>query len=114
VPGLLDVNGRIEGDQAAVGAREQLATAQARVVSSQRQIDAAKTAATLAERESPAQVGEAQAALGVAQARLRQAEAALEQAAKDYARFQGLFAKQVVSAQQLDAAKTTPRPHRCA
>jgi membrane fusion protein (multidrug efflux system) len=86
-------------------AREQFAMAQAREVSTQRQIDAARTVVTLTEREALAQVGEAQAALGAALARRRQAEAELEQAAKDYARYQGLFARQVVSAQQLDAAK---------
>lgn len=158
-PGILETNGRVEGDQAAVGAkiggkivhldvregdhvaagariaalasdqaqaqreqaehiehtaREQLAVAQARVVSMQREVEAAETAVTLAEQESHARIGAAQAALGTAQARLRQAEADLAQAAKDYARYQGLFAKQVISAQQLDAAKTADDVARAA
>jgi HlyD family secretion protein len=150
--GILDTSGRIEGDQAAVGAkiggkivrlavhegehleagaliaqlasdqtqaqlaqaehvthtaREQLVAAQARVVSAQSQVEAAETAVKLAAQESQAWIGEAQAAVEAMRARRRQAEADLEKAAKDYTRYQGLFAKQVIAAQQLDTAKAT-------
>lgn len=157
--GILTVHGRIEGDQAAVGAkiggkivhlavregeqvasgaliatlaseqaqaqldhathvahtaREQVTAAQARVASMQSQVEAAATAIRLAQEESQAWIGEAQAALEAARARLRQAEADQEKAAKDYARAQGLFARQVIATQQLDAAKATDAVARAA
>ena len=150
-PGILMVNGRVEGDQVAIGAkvagkiarlavhegarvkagalvaelaseqlqaqlqhaehtlhtaREQLAAAQARVVSIERQIAGTQIAVRLAEQESQAQIGEAQAALEAARAQLRQATADFKQASNDYTRYQGLFAKKVIAAQQLEQAKT--------
>jgi HlyD family secretion protein len=148
--GVIVVNGRIEGDQAAVGAkvggkvvhlairegdqvtagepiaqlaseqtqaqleqakhivhtaREQLTAAQARVAAVRSEVATAQTAIKLAHQESQAWIGEAQAALETARARLRQAEADLEKAANDYTRYRELFAKKVIAAQQLDAAK---------
>ncbi len=156
-PGILEVNGRVEGDQAAVGpkvggkivrltvregnrlesgeiiaelasdqvqaqleqaehvlhtAREQLAETQARVISLQRQLEGAKVAVRLAKLESQASIGEAEAALGAARALLRQTEAGLEKAAKDYARYRKLFAKEAIAGQRLDEAKAAEEAAR--
>ncbi len=149
-PGILEASGRIEGDQAAVGAKvggkivrlsaregdsleagaliaelasdqlvaqlaqaehilhtaqERLVEARSRVVAVQRQHEGAELAVTLAERESRARVGEAEAGLAAARARLRRAEADTEKATNDFTRSRGLFARELIAAQQLDEAK---------
>jgi HlyD family secretion protein len=149
-PRVLEVSGRVEGDQAAVGAkvggkivrlavregdrvgagepiallaseqaraqleqaehglhtlRERLVEARARVGAAERQVEAARIATRLAARESEARIGEAEAALGAARARLAQAEAELEKAAKDHGRYEELYARELIAAQQLDQAK---------
>ena len=158
-PGVLAASGRIEGDQAAVGAkvggkivrltvresdrlqggspiaelaseqvlaqlqqaehmlhtsREQLAEAQARVVSAQRHAEVAAIAVTLAEQESQARIGEAEAAGGAVRARLREAEANLEKVARDHARYRELFGRELIAAQQLDQAKAADEVGRAA
>ena len=82
-----------------------LGTARARLGSAQRQAEAAEIAVSLADRESRARIGEAEAALGAGQAQVRQAEADLDKAAKDYARYRELFARELIAAQQLDQAR---------
>jgi HlyD family secretion protein len=150
VSGVLQVSGRVEGEEAAVGARaggriarmparegqrlaageliaelvseqleaerqraehtlhaarEQLIEARARVGTTDRQVEAARIAVTLAERESRARIAEAEAALGTAGARLRQAQADQGKVGRDYRRTRELFARQLIAAQQLDEAK---------
>src|SRR5262249_36853295 len=53
-------------------------------------------------------------ALGAARAGLRQAEADQEKAAKDYARYRELFARELIAAQQLDQAKAADAVARAA
>ncbi|MBI3456309.1 MAG: efflux RND transporter periplasmic adaptor subunit [Candidatus Rokubacteria bacterium] len=158
-PRGLEVSGRVEGDQAAVGAKvggkivrlavreadrvragepiaqlaseqaqaqleqarhglhtlhERLAEARARVVAAEREAEAAGIATQLAAREAEARVGEAEAAVGAARARLAQAEADLERAAKDHERYQALFARELIAAQQLDQAKAAATVARAA
>jgi HlyD family secretion protein len=150
-PAVIETSGRVEGDQAAVGAKvggkivrlavresegvqggrtiaelaseqvraqlaqadhgvhaaqEQLVEARARVAVAERRAEAAAAAVTVAERESRARIGEARATLGAARARLRQAEADLDRAGRDQSRYQQLFERELIAAQQADAVRT--------
>lgn len=107
------VQAQLEQAQHAVHtARERLAEAQARMVSARGQAEASATIARQAARESPARIGESEAALGAARAGLAQAEAELERASRDYARYRELFAKELISAQQLDQARAAAETAR--
>lgn len=150
-PAVVATSGRVEGDQAAVGAkiggkilrvavrqgervpagativelaseqaqarreqadhgvhlaRERLREARARLAAAERRADAAATSVTLAVRESRSRIGEAEAALGAARARLRLAEARLKQAANDHGRYRELYRRQLIAAQDAEAATT--------
>jgi HlyD family secretion protein len=87
-------------------AREQVTLARARVTALQRELEAGQLAMRQAEENSRAQIGEAEAGLGVARAHLRHAQADLTKSARDRARYEQLAAEKVVSAENLDDARS--------
>jgi membrane fusion protein (multidrug efflux system) len=78
----------------------QLRQAQATLESAQAQVQAAQAELTITQTSAPAAVAEARAALVAARAQAARAEA-------DAARYESLYAKDEISAQTLDQARTT-------
>lgn len=110
-PGILEASGRIEGDQAAVGAK-----IGARIVNlpirEGEALEAGQLIAELSSEQARAQLEEAEhdlhvarEELGAAQARLLQAEANRERAEQDYLRYRELLAEGAIAPQVVDQAK---------
>lgn len=110
-PGILDASGRIEGDQAAVGAkiggrivrlpiREGQALEDGQLIA---ELSSEQATAKLQEAEHNLHMAREQ--LGAAQAGLAEAEADRDRAEKDYARYRELLAEGAIAPQVVDQAR---------
>ncbi|MFQ5846545.1 MAG: HlyD family secretion protein [Candidatus Methylomirabilales bacterium] len=119
-PGILEASGRIEGDQAAVGAKiggrivhlpihEGQALAAGQLIA---ELSSEQARAQLERAEHDLHMAREQ--LETARARLLQAEADRERAEQDYLRYQELLADGAIAAQVVDQAKAAFRAARAA
>lgn len=110
-PGILEASGRIEGDQAAVGAKIGGRIVRLPIREGQA-LEAGELIAELSSDQARAQLEEAEhdvhvarEQLGAARARLLQAEANRERAEQDYLRYRELLAEGAIAPQVVDQAK---------
>lgn len=110
-PGILEASGRIEGDQAAVGAKIGGRIVRLPIREGQA-LEAGQLIAELASEQATARLEQAEhdlhmarEQLATARARLLQAEANRERAEQDYLRYRELLAEGAIAPQAVDQAK---------